>query len=97
MIQSFKNTGTEDIFNGKNTKAARRACPQSLWRVATRKLDQLDSVDSLNELIVPPGNRLEALASDRKGQHSIRINIRYRICFVWTDAGPDAIEIVDYH
>ena len=97
MIQSFKTTGTEDIFNGKNTKAARRTCPQSLWRVATRKLDQLDSVDSLDELSVPPGNRLEALTGDRQGQHSIRINDQYRICFVWTDTEPDAVEIVDYH
>ncbi len=97
MIQSFKNTGTEDIFNGKNSRAARRACPQSLWRVATRKLDQLDSIDSLDELSVPPGNRLEALTGDRKDQHSIRINDQYRICFVWTDTGPDAVEIVDYH
>jgi toxin HigB-1 len=97
MIRSFKNTGTEDIFNGKNTKAARKACPQSLWRVTGRKLDQLDSVNSLNELLVPPGNRLEALTVERKGQHSIRINDQYRICFVWTSTGPDKVEIVDYH
>ena len=97
MIQSFENTGTEDIFDGKNTKAARRICPQSLWRVATRKLDQLDSVNSLDELGIPPGNRLEALTGNRKGQHSIRINDQYRICFVWTDIGPDAVEIVDYY
>jgi proteic killer suppression protein len=97
MIRSFKNTGTEDIFNGKNTRAARKICPQSLWSVAGRKLDQLDSVNSLNELLVPPGNRLEALTVDRKGQHSIRINDQYRICFVWTNTGPDKVEIVDYH
>lgn len=97
VIQSFKTTGTEDIFNGENTKIARRTCPQSLWKVATRKLDLLDSVDSLDELSVPSGNRLEALAGDRKGQHSIRINDQYRICFVWTDVGPDDVEIVDYH
>ena len=97
MIRSFRDTGTQDIFDGKNTKAARRRCPQSLWRVAARKLDQLDSVTSLNELCVPPGNCLEALKGDREDQHSIRINERYRICFVWTDIGPDAVEIVDYH
>ena len=97
MIRSFKNTGSEDIFNGKNTKAARRACPQSSWKVAARKLDQLDSVTSLNDLRVPPGNRLEALKGDRKGQHSIRINDQYRICFVWTETGADAVEITDYH
>ena len=97
MIRSFKNTGTEDIFNGKNTKAVRRTCPQDLWRAATRKLDQLDSVVSLQELRVPPGNHLEALAGDRKGQHSIRINDQYRICFEWADTEPDQVEITDYH
>jgi proteic killer suppression protein len=97
MIRSFKTTGTEDIFNGKNTKAARRLCPQNLWNIAGRKLDQLDSVNSLDELRIPPGNRLEALAGDRKGQYSIRINNQYRICFVWADNEPDEVEIVDYH
>lgn len=97
MIRSFKDIGTEDVFNGKNTSAARRACPQHLWRVATRKLDQLDSVTSLEELAVPPGNRLEALLGDRDGQHSIRVNEQYRICFVWSDFGPEGVEIVDYH
>ena len=97
MIVAFKDDGTEDIFNGQNTKAARKTCPESLWKVAARKLDQLDSVTTLNELRVPPGNRLEALTSNRKGQHSMRINDPYRICFVWTDAGPDNVEFVDYH
>ena len=62
----------EDIFNGKNTKAARRVCPQNLWKIASRKLDQLDSVNALDQLRIPPGNRLETLAGDRQGQHSIR-------------------------
>jgi proteic killer suppression protein len=100
MIRSFKNIGTEDIFNGRSTKVARKTCPQSLWKIAARKLDQLDSVNSLHELhelLVPPGNRLKALAENRKGQHSIRINDQYRICFVWTNTGPDDVEIVDYH
>ena len=97
MIQSFRSAGTEDIFNGDDTRVARRTCPQSLGRVATRKLDRLDSVVSLEELRVPPGNRLEALIGDRAGQHSIRVNDQYRICFVWTDTGPDEVEIVDYH
>jgi proteic killer suppression protein len=97
MIRSFRNAGTEDIFNGDNTRAARQVCPESLWKVAFRKLDQLDSVGSLAELAVPPGNQLEALTGDRKGQFSIRINRQYRICFVWTEFGPDAVEIVDYH
>jgi proteic killer suppression protein len=79
MIQSFKNTGTEDIFNGENTREARRICPTSLWKVAVRKLDQVDSVTALLELKIPPGNKLEALSGDRKRQHSIRINDQYRI------------------
>jgi proteic killer suppression protein len=97
VIVSFKGQGAEDIFNGLNTKPARSTCPQSLWKMAVRKLDQLDSVTTLDELRVPPGNRLEALSGNRKGQHSIRINDQYRICFVWQDNGPDQIEVVDYH
>jgi len=81
----------------KNTKEARKICPNSLWKIATRKLDQIDSVMALRELRIPPGNKLEALSGDRKGQHSIRINEQYRICFLWTDLGPDQVEIVDYH
>jgi len=97
MIRSFRNSGTEDVFNGRRTKAARRICPQALRRIAVRKLDQLDSAVSLDDLRVPPGNRLEALLGERRGQHSIRINQQYRLCFVWTDTGPDEVEIVDYH
>jgi len=97
MITSFKCMGTEDIFNGVVSRAARKVCSQSLWSVASRKLDLLDSAMQLSELKVPPGNRLERLAGDRKGQHSIRINKQYRICFVWTDLGPDEVEITDYH
>jgi toxin HigB-1 len=97
MIKSFKDAGTEDIFNGQNTKDARKICPMSLWKVAARKLDQLDSVVELQELKIPPGNQLEPLLGDRKGQYSIRINDQYRICFLWTNLGPDEVEIVDYH
>lgn len=97
MIKSFKDAGTEDIFNGENTKDARKICPMSLWKVAARKLDQLDSVVELQELKIPPGNQLEPLLGDRKGQYSIRINDQYRICFLWTNLGPDEVEIVDYH
>ena len=97
MIQSFRDKGTEDIFNGINSKDARNTLPQPLWKVATRKLDQLDSLIQLNELRIPPNNKLEALKRDRKGQYSIRINDQYRICFVWIDAGPDNVEITDYH
>jgi len=97
MIASFRDEGTEDVFNGKNTKAARKTCPEPLWQVAARKLDQLDSVATLDELRIPPGNRLEALSGNRKGQHSIRINQQYRICFKWGKTGPQQVEIVDYH
>ena len=97
MIRSFKNAGTEDVFNGESTTQARRTCPQQLWRVAARKLDQLDSVSSLEELRIPPGNQLEALKGERKGQYSIRINDQYRICFSWVEGEPDEVEIVDYH
>lgn len=97
MIVAFKDKATEDIFNGKASKAALKACPRDIWRVTTRKLDQLDSVLSLNELKIPPGNRLEALSADRSGQYSIRINQQYRICFKWTESGPDEVEITDYH
>ncbi len=97
MIQTFRDAGTEDLFNGKSTKAARRVLPRSLWRVAGRKLDQLDSARALDELRVPPGNRLEALKHDRSGQWSIRINDQYRVCFVWSQDGPAEVEIVDYH
>src|SRR5262245_521157 len=97
MIVSFKNEGTEDIFNGKSSRAARKTCPVCLSKLAVRKLDKLDSVIALNELRIAPSNQLEALAGDRKVQHSIRINERYRICFVWTDSGPDEVEVVDYH
>ena len=97
MIKSFKNKGTEDIFNGKNTKEARKKCPRSAWKIAIRKLDQLDSVSKIDDLKIPPGNMLEALKGDRKGEYSIRINNQFRICFIWSDSGPDLVEITDYH
>lgn len=89
--------GTEDIFNGADTKRARKACPPALWNVARRKLELLDSAGTLNDLRVPPANQLEALKKDRAGQHSIRVNDQYRVCVVWTDLGPAEAEIVDYH
>jgi proteic killer suppression protein len=97
MIESFRDRSSEDIFNGVNSKGARKSCPEKLWKIVTRKLDQLDSVQSLEELKVPPGNRLEALAGNRKGQYSIRINEQYRICFVWGESGPSEVEVTDYH
>lgn len=91
MIKSFRNKGTEDIFDRKNTRDARRICPQQIWQVAQRKLDQLNGVVSLESLKIPPENFLEALKDDRKGQHSIRINDRFRVCFVWTDDGAEDV------
>ena len=97
MIISFKSNGTEDIFNGVNSKSARMNCPEALWNTVALKLDQLDSIIVLDELRIPPRNHLELLSGDRNGQYSIRINRQYRICFIWTDQGPAEVEIVDYH
>ncbi|WP_257266449.1 type II toxin-antitoxin system RelE/ParE family toxin [Endozoicomonas sp. ONNA2] len=97
MFVSFRDKATEDLFNGIASRHARKACPQSLLRIVRRKLDQLDSAVLLDDLKAPPGNRLEALTGDRKGQYSIRLNDQYRICFVWSDSGPADVEITDYH
>jgi len=97
MIQSFKNQATEDLFNGAATKAALKLIPRNLWNIVSRKLDQLDSVASLNELRVPPGNHLGALKGTLKSQHSIRINDQYRVCFKWVESGPSEVEVTDYH
>ena len=97
MIQSFKDQGTRDVFDRTSSKKAAKACPGDSWSVACRKLDQLNQAEILEDLRVPPGNRLEALKGDRKGQHSIRINDQFRVCFRWTKSGPEDVEIVDYH
>ncbi len=97
MIRSFSDPGTEDIFNARDSKRARRCCPVGLWAVARRKLELLDSAGGLVDLRVPPANRLEGLKGDRRGQHSIRVNDQYRVCFVWTALGPTEVEIIDYH
>ncbi|MGD8861095.1 MAG: type II toxin-antitoxin system RelE/ParE family toxin [Myxococcales bacterium] len=97
MIRSFEDQGTQDVYDGRNSREARRTCPRELWRIARRKLDQLDAATQLDDLRVPPGNRLEPLVGDREGQHSIRIDSQYRIRFVWTDEGPSSVEITDYH
>ncbi len=97
MIESFKDQATEDIFNGINSKAARKACPQELWSITGRKLDLLDSAVAVDELNIPPGNRLERLTGNRKGEFSIRINDQYRICFSWGKSGPCNVEVTDYH
>ena len=97
MIQSFRNKGTEDLYDGKNSKPARNTCPRDLWKTAQRKLDQIDSAPVLNDLRVPSGNRLESLSGNREGQYSLRINSQYRICFVWLDGNAHQLEVTDYH
>jgi proteic killer suppression protein len=94
----FANAATESIFNGESTKASRKLLPANLVTVARRKLVQLAVAEKLSDMSVPPGNRLEALTGDRLGQHSVRINDQYRVCFVWNEEkGPTAVEVVDYH
>ncbi len=97
VINSFFDRGTEDIFNRRRSKEARRSCPETIWPIAWRKLDQLNAAVSLESLRIPPGNRLETLKDNRRGQHSIRINDQYRVCFVWAHDGPERVEISDYH
>lgn len=97
MIVSFKDPGSRDIWEEKSTRAARKACPQTLWPAALGKLNLLNRAIEVEDLRTPWGNRLELLQGDRRGQHSIRINDQYRICFTWTTGGPALVEIVDYH
>lgn len=92
MIQSFKCEETQALFEGTSVRRFK-----AFARVAERKLAQLDAAQTLAFLKAPPGNHLEALKADRRGQHSIRINDQWRICFVWTEVGPTNVEIVDYH
>ncbi len=97
MIQSFKNQGTEDIFDGVASRVARKCCPLAIWPVAQRKLDQINRVGDVQDLKVPPGNRLERLKGNRETQYSIRINQQYRICFQWEEGHAYEVEITDYH
>jgi toxin HigB-1 len=92
MIKSFKNALTKAVANGE----VRKGFPADLIKVARRKLAYLDAATTPEDLLAPPANRLEALKGDRKGQHSIRVNDQYRICFVWTTDGPKDVEFVDY-
>jgi toxin HigB-1 len=92
MIASFADQDTADLFAGERVKRF-----ANMTSVAQRKLQQIDSAATLDALRVPPGNRLEALSGNRKGQHSIRINGQWRVCFVWKTDGVHDVEIVDYH
>jgi proteic killer suppression protein len=94
VIQSFKDPKAKALFEGE---AVGRVGWQQIQRVAARKLAMLDAAAVLGDLKAPPNNKLEALRGDRAGQHSIRVNDQWRVCFVWTDAGPQDVEIVDYH
>ncbi len=92
MIRNFRCRDTESLFDDRFVRRF-----QGIERAARRKLEVLEAVERLEDLRVPPGNRLEALRGERKGQHSIRINDQYRICFVWSEGGAEDVEIVDYH
>jgi proteic killer suppression protein len=92
MIRSFRDRATERLWMGAFVKQF-----SSFEKQALRKLDMLHNARGLGDLRAPPANRLEALAGDRRGQHSIRINDQWRICFIWTEEGPANVEIVDYH
>jgi proteic killer suppression protein len=91
MILNFRDADAERVFHGERSRPY-----GNIAEVAKRKLDMLNAAVTLSDLRVPPGNQLEALAGDRQGQHSIRINRQWRVCFVWTEAGPADVEIVDY-
>jgi len=93
MIKSFSSKETEKIFNRQFSSKL----PQNIQRVARKKLAILDAAPRLNDLRIPPGNQLEALKGDRKGQHSVRINDQWRICFKWSDGDAKDVEITDYH
>jgi proteic killer suppression protein len=93
MIRSFRDSLTADLAAGKAPKRV----PRDVAERAVRKLFLLDTVTRLDDLRVPPGNRVEALGGDRRGQHSIRVNERWRICFVWRDGDAYEVEFVDYH
>jgi toxin HigB-1 len=97
VIESFADRATEDVFDGRDSKRARAACPRALWRVARRKLDLLNRASDLRDLAIPPGNRLERLQGDRSGRYSVRINEQYRVCFAWKEGCAFDVEITDYH
>ena len=96
MIQSFRDETTVDLFRDRNTRAARRI-PRNLWRVVQRKLKLLDAAGELNDLLIPAGNKLEALRGSRAGRHSIRVNDQYRVTFRWESGHAYEVCIEDYH
>ena len=93
MIKTFKDRDTQGIWEGRRA----RRLPNNIQTVARRKLRMLNNARTLDDLRIPPDNRLEALKGKRKGQHSIRINDQWRICFIWSNGDADKVEIVDYH
>lgn len=97
MIRSFGDDATQDIFDGTNSKKARKSLDSALFPIARRKLDMIDAATNLNDIRIPPSNHLEALKGNLKGWHSIRINDQYRIVFCWTDEGAEEVKITDYH
>jgi proteic killer suppression protein len=97
VIVSFRDKGTEDLFDGRESKQARKSCPSDLVRVARRELDQLNQAVAIGDLRAPPSNRLEKLKGEREGRYSIRINGQWRVCFRWTESGAEDVEVVDYH
>lgn len=97
MIRSFHDAGTRDLYDGRDSREARRTLPLQLTARALRRLDQINRVVKVEELSLPPGNHLEALRGSRRGQWSVRINERWRICFRWENDGAEDVEIVDYH
>ena len=93
MIRSFGSTRTERIWREQYAKGVDR----TVQRAVLRKLELIHAAEDLHDLRIPPGNRLEQLVGDRRGQHSIRVNAQWRICFVWRDGGAEHVELVDYH
>jgi len=93
VIRSFGDRDTERLWNEERV----RSFDPRILRTALRKMAQLHAAQTLDDLRIPPGNRLEALKGDRRGQHSIRVNDQWRICFVWKDGGADDVELADYH
>lgn len=93
MIRSFGSKDTERIWQGRYVKGVDRL----VQRAALRKLELIHAAKNVEDLRIPPGNRLEQLVGDRRGQHGIRVNVQWRVCFVWREGGVDDVELVDYH